>query len=83
LQLKKDIMKGLKLSNSIYAKGMMMGSGLDVQNGRLINNRPCGVTGIAEAASARKAMKRMEKVSMIADGVSLGDMRSDMMEGEY
>ena len=76
-------MKGLKLSNSIYASKLMLGNGLDVQGGRLINNRPDSMTGIAQAAVAKKAMKRVEKVSMIADGVSLGDMRSDMMEGEY
>ena len=76
-------MKGLKVSNSIYASKLMLGNGLDVQGGRLINNRPDSMTGIAQAAVAKKAMKRMEKVSMIADGVSLGDMRSDMMEGEY
>ena len=76
-------MKGLKLSNSIYASKLMLGNGLDVQGGRLINNRPDSMSGIAQAAVAKKAMKRMEKVSMIAEGVSLGDMRSDMMEGEY
>ena len=76
-------MKGLKLSNSIYASKLMLGNGLDVQGGRLINNRPDSMSGIAQAAVAKKAMKRVEKVSMIADGVSLGDMRSDMMEGEY
>lgn len=76
-------MKGLKLSNSIYASKMMAGSGLDVQGGRLINNRPDGMTGIAQIAMGKKAMKRVEKVSMIADGVAMGDMRSDMMEGEY
>lgn len=76
-------MKGLKLSNSIYASKLMLGNGLDVQGGRLINNRPDSMTGIAQAAVAKKAMKRVEKVSMIADGVAMGDMRSDMMEGEY
>jgi hypothetical protein len=76
-------MKGLKLSNSIYASKMMAGSGLDVQGGRLINNRPCGVTGLAEAAAAKKAMKRMDKIDMIAAGVSMGNMRSDMIEGDY
>lgn len=74
-------MKKLKLSNSIYASGMMMGSGLDVQSGRLINNRPDSMTGIAQAAVAKKAMKRMDKVSMIAEGVSMGYMRAEMMEG--
>jgi hypothetical protein len=76
-------MKGLKLSNSIYASKMMLGSGLDVQGGRLINNRPDGVSGIVQAAEARKAMKHMKKVDMIAAGVSMGNMRSEMMEGEY
>ena len=76
-------MKGLKLSNSIYASKMMAGSGLDVQGGRLINNRPDGVSGIVQAAEARKAMKHMKKVDMIAAGVSMGNMRSEMMEEEY
>lgn len=73
-------MKKLKFSNSVYSMGVM-GSGLDVRGGRLINNRPDGVMGIVEAASNRKAIKRMEKISMIADGVSMGYMRSEMMEG--
>ena len=76
-------MKGLKLSNSIYASKMMAGSGLDVKGGRLINNRPDGVSGIVQAAEARKAMKHMKKVDMIAAGVSMGNMRSEMMEEEY
>lgn len=76
-------MKKLMLSNSIYAKGMMGGSGLEVRGGRLINNRPDGVSGIVQAAESRKAIKRMEKIDMIASGVSMGNMRSEMMEGEY
>jgi hypothetical protein len=76
-------MKGLKLSNSIYASKMMVGSGLDVKGGRLINNRPDGVSGIAQAAAAKKAMKHMDKIDMIASGVAMGNMRSEMLEGEY
>jgi len=68
----------LKLSNSIYRD---YGSGLDVKNGRLINNRPDGQTGIAQAANTKKVMKRAEKVGMIAEGVSMGNMRSEMLEG--
>lgn len=70
----------LNLKNSIYSKGYTVGSGLDVKNGRLINNRPDGITGIAEAANARKIMKRMEKVDVISEGVSLGNMKSEMFE---
>jgi hypothetical protein len=76
-------MKGLKLSNSIYANGMMGGSGLDVKNGRLINNRPDGMTGLAQCAINKKAMKRMDKIDMIASGVSMGNMRSEMMESQF
>jgi hypothetical protein len=68
----------LKLKDSIYAN---YGSGLDVKNGRLVNNRPDGMTGIAQAAIAKKAMKHADKVGMIADGVSLGNMKSEMLEG--
>ena len=75
-------MKGLKLSNSVYASKMMAGSGLDVQGGRLINNRPDGVSGIAQAAAAKKAMKRMSKIEMYSDAVALGNMKSEMMESE-
>lgn len=63
----------LNLKNSIYSKGYTVGSGLDVENGRLINNRPDSMTGIAKAAQAKKAIKRMDKVSMIAEGVSMGN----------
>jgi hypothetical protein len=63
----------LKLSDSIYSK---MG-GLDVKNGRLVNNRPDGMTGIAQVAMAKSEMKRIKKVQMIADGVALGDMMSE------
>ena len=52
----------LNLKNSIYSKGYTMGSGLDVEKGRLINNRPDGISGIAEAAIAKKAMKRAQKI---------------------
>ena len=75
-------MKGLKLSNSIYAKGMMGGSGLDVQGGRLINNRPDGVSGIVQAAESRKAIKKMNKIEMYSEAVALGNMKSEMRE-EY
>ncbi len=36
-------------------------SGLTVKNGRLINNRPVGKSGIEEAAELRKMVKKNEK----------------------
>lgn len=42
------------------------------------------MTGLAQCAANKKITKRMDKVSMIAEGVSMGNMRSEMMEGfEY
>ena len=50
-----------------------------MKNGRLINNRPDGMTGIAEASRLRQSVRRAEKISMIADGISLAEMRENMM----
>ena len=71
----------LDLSNSIYqqrANGSL--SGLTVNDGMLINNRPDGQSGIVQAAQARKAMKQAEKISIIARGNAMGEMLSDMGE---
>ena len=37
--------------------------GLDVYEGRLINNRPPGMSGIEQAASIRRAVKNDKKIS--------------------
>lgn len=39
-----------------------------------------GATGIQTAVAASKMRKRAAKVDMIAAGVSLGNMRGDMMD---
>lgn len=54
-------------------------NGLKVQGGRLINERPSGVTGIQEAAQIRKDMKYAKKVSMISEGVALGELKKNLM----
>tara|TARA_R110002049_G_scaffold146573_4_gene309241 strand:- start:1394 stop:1588 length:195 start_codon:yes stop_codon:yes gene_type:complete len=51
--------------------------GLTVKDGRLINDRPDGVTGIAQAAEIRKAMYRAKKVDMMADGIELAEGRKN------
>jgi hypothetical protein len=68
------VMIGRKLSidNSIY--------GLTVKEGRLINDRPDGCTGIAQMAKLRKEAKREEKIGMIAEGYSRGEMMSEARE---
>lgn len=69
--------RGLKLSGSIYANSQKY-SGLTVRNGRLINERPDGQTGIAQAAELRRSMKKAEKVMIVAKGTAMGEMISDM-----
>jgi hypothetical protein len=65
----------LNLSNSIYQqKGS--GYGLTQKDGMLINNRPDGMTGIAQAAEMKKMMKRAEKISTYSEAFSLGEMKS-------
>ena len=69
----------LNLSNSIYQQ-RGSGNGLQQKDGMLINNRPDGVTGIAQAAQLKKAIHRAEKVSTMAEAYSLGERLSDMGE---
>jgi len=51
--------------------------GLYVQDGRLINGRPNSMSGIETAAMIKKSLKRSKKISMIADGINLAEMRKD------
>lgn len=55
-------------------------NGLRVVNGRLINDRPNGLTGIQEAARNRKEMRRQEKISVYSDAFALGEMKSEIQE---
>ena len=75
----------VNLSNSIYQeKGSgyngTNGSGLTVNNGMLINNRSDGETGIAQMARAKKEMKRMKKIDMIAEGVAMGNAKTNTIK---
>lgn len=54
--------------------------GLTVKDGMLINNMPPETTGIQMGAAIRKAAKRAEKVSMMADATYLGYTRAESME---
>ena len=54
--------------------------GLRVEGGRLINNRPDGMTGIQQMAMSRKVMKRESKIDMAAEGYVRGERMSEMNE---
>jgi len=43
--------------------------------GHLQKNKD-GVTGIQQAVENKKAIKRMEKISMLSQGVALGEIKS-------
>ena len=68
------------LSNSIYQQSGA-NFGLTVNKGMLINNRPDGQTGIAQAAQAKQVVRRMEKIATMSEAVFLGNIRSEMSEG--
>ena len=56
----------------------MKGEGLTVKDGRLINDRPVGESGIAEASRLRQQMKHRYKAECIADGIGIAERRKDL-----
>ena len=50
--------------------------GLTVKDGRLVNERPVGMTGIQQAANIKRMVKEDRKIKMIADGIQ----RAEAME---
>ena len=56
----------------------MKGEGLTVKDGRLINDRPVGESGIAEASRLRQQMKHRYKAECIADGIGIAERRKEM-----
>lgn len=54
--------------------------GLTIKDGRLINDRPAGISGIAHAAMLRKANKQRSITQDIALGIELADDRKQMKQ---
>lgn len=57
-----------------------MYDGLTIKNGRLINDRPNGITGIQEALNIRKSLKKAEKLQMYSEAVSMGIQKAEYVE---
>jgi tryptophan synthase alpha subunit len=57
-----------------------MYDGLTIKNGRLINNRPNGVTGIQEAVQIKSDLKKAKKLEMYSEAVSLGIQKAENVE---
>tara|TARA_R110001606_G_scaffold386943_1_gene551283 strand:- start:408 stop:617 length:210 start_codon:yes stop_codon:yes gene_type:complete len=66
----KQINKDPKISDMV--------DGLYVKNGRLINGRPNGMSGIEQAANMKRIIDEDRKIKMIADGIERAEMRKDM-----
>lgn len=59
---------------------LCMYDGLTIKNGRLINDRPNGITGIQEALNIRKSLKKAEKLQMYSEAVSMGIQKAEYVE---
>ena len=51
--------------------------GLEVKDGRLVNDRPTGKTGICQMAEIKKGLTKAKKAGIIADGIELSDVRKN------
>lgn len=51
-----------------------------MKNGRLINDRPTGTTGIQEAAQVKQTLKKAKKLEMYSEAVSLGIQKAKNVE---
>jgi hypothetical protein len=67
-----------KKENIGYAFGPL--NGLGIKKGRLVNNAPQAVSGIAKMAELRKEMKKSQKISIVREGTYQAEMMSDLNE---
>lgn len=58
-------------------------NGLYVKDGRLINDRVPGESGIAQAARIKRAVKNDRKINMIAEGIELAEDKKNWRELEF
>ena len=57
--------------------------GLYVKDGRLINDRPDSETGIARAASIKRAVENDRKINRIAEGIELAENKKNWRQLEF
>jgi hypothetical protein len=55
-------------------------NGLTIKNGRLVNERPNGMTGIQQAANMKRIIDEDRKIKMIADGIERAESRKEFRE---
>jgi len=64
-------------------KGSDNVGGLYVEDGRLINDRRDGESGIAQAARIRRSVKNDRKINRIAEGIELAEDKKNWRELEF
>jgi hypothetical protein len=60
-----------------------MYDGLTMKNGRLVNDRPDGMTGIQEAAQIKQTLKKAKKLEMYSEAVALGIQKAKISEDMF
>jgi len=58
-------------------------NGLYVKNGRLINDRPDGMSGIAKAAAMKRAVDNDRKINLMAEAIQLAENKKKFNELNY
>lgn len=67
------------VENQLVMKMMSIRDGLTIRNGRLINDRPDGMTGIQKLCETKKMVKREQKIEMMVEADVRASMREKMM----
>ena len=65
------------MNNNDYVNGLL------VKNGRLINDRQDGQSGIAKAASMKRAVTNDRKINQIAEGIQLAENKKNFNQLEF
>ena len=79
MELKKImIMKKFKMNNPFGKDDYV--DGLYVDNGRLINDRKDGETGIARMARIKRSINNDRKINRIAEGIQLAEDKKNWNE---
>ena len=55
-------------------------NGLTIKNGRLVNERPVGMTGIQEAANKKRNIDEGRQIKIIADGIQRAESMKEFRE---
>lgn len=55
-------------------------NGLTIKNGRLVNERPVGMTGIQQAANMKRIIDEGRQIKIIADGIERAESQKEFRE---